>query len=259
MGIDHHFTRAIVRQPPMTAGHGLTTAGLGMPDFPLLAKQHVEYVDALRRAGLEVEILPAMGDLPDSYFVEDAAIVLPDLAVLTRPAAPERAPEPARIAPTLSRWFPEIAEIRPPGFLDGGDVLITGNVVMVGLSERTNREGADQLGRLLAPLGYELRVLEVKEGLHLKSGLTPIAEFILLGCRAYAGQEALDGFELIEVAQTEAYAANALRLNDVLLLADGHPEVNDRLDELEGVMLVPLEMSEIAKMDGGLSCLSLRW
>lgn len=259
MGFDHRFSRALVRQPPMTADRGLTAAGLGAPEYPLLAKQHVDYVTALRAAGLKVEILPAVDDLPDSYFVEDAAVVLPELAVLARMEVHERTMEPVRLGPTLSRWFQEIAQIELPGALEGGDVLLTGEVAFIGISGRTNRAGAEQLAEILGPQGFEARMLEVGAGLHLKSGLSAVAEGTLLAAPEYAGRAELAGFEVIELPEAERYAANALRVNDTLFIADGYPEARASLAGLPGVRVEALAMSEMAKMDGGLSCLSLRW
>src|SRR5438067_5365108 len=154
------LTRAILRRPGPDFAAGLTTAGLGTPDLAIMLAQHAAYADALRALGLEIEVLDALPGFPDAYFVEDVAVVVPELAVVTRPGAPSRLGEADAIVAALARYRP-VARLSPPGTLDGGDVLVAGGTVFIGLSSRTNERGAAQLARLLEPHGYRSRTVPV--------------------------------------------------------------------------------------------------
>jgi len=255
------FDHAIVRPPGRTFADGLTTVDLGAPELALALDQHAAYCDALEQCGLTLLRLPADDAFPDSTFVEDAALLFGHHAVLTRPGAASRAGEVAAIAPALSRFFPAPDRIAAPGTLDGGDVCETDRLVLVGLSERTNAEGARQLARLLEPEGIPAVPIDIHgiAGiLHLKSGLSWLGDGRVAVIDALAGHPALAGFERVHVAPEEAYAANCVRVNDRLLIAAGFPRFEAALRE-RGYEVWPLEMSEFAKMDGGLTCLSLRF
>jgi len=226
------FTRALCRLPGPDAGAGLTTAGLGPPDQARLLAQHAAYVAALRALGLEVTVLPPLPGLPDAYFIEDPAVVVPELAVVTRPGAPARRGEVAALAPALAAHRP-LAAIEPPATLDGGDVLVVGRRVLVGRSERTSA------------------------GLHLKSSVSWVGGDALVVAHGFAARAALAGFRLLELDPAEGDAANVLWVNGSLLLPAGFPRTRALLATL-GLPLVALDTSEIRKMDGGLTCLSLR-
>ena len=251
------FTRALLRSPGPDFADGLTTAGLGCPDLERMRAQHRAYAEALSSLGLVVEILDPLPGFPDAYFVEDGAVVVPELAVITRPGALARRGEEESLAPALARHRPS-ARIQAPGTLDGGDVLIVEKDVFVGLSERTNREGAEQLGALLAPHGYTLHCVPVGAGLHLKSGVNFVGEGSLLMTAALADREAFAGFRRIVVEEPDAYAANTLHINGTLLMPAGFPRVRALLEPL-GLPILELDTSEARKMDGGLTCLSLRF
>jgi dimethylargininase len=254
------FARALVRPPGATFAAGLTTAGLGSPDLERALVQHAAYCRALERCGLEVVRLEADPAHPDSTFVEDTALVVGRRALLTRPGAPSRRGEVDAIAPALSRFFPRLDRIEAPGTLDAGDVCEAGDVVLVGRSQRTDDEGIRQLAAWLASVRLPLAVLDIRElpgCLHLKSGLSYLGEGRLAVVDGLASHPALGGFERIRVGPAEAYAANCVRLNDRVLLAAGYPRFRVALEALDHAV-EPLDMSEFRKMDGGLSCLSLR-
>lgn len=255
------FTRAIVRRPAATFAAGITTSRLGPPDPALALEQHEAYGRALERLGLSLVRLAPDPDFPDSTFVEDAAIVSGRSAMLTRPGAPSRAGEVASLGAALGEWFPELAQITTPGTVDGGDVCEVDRHFFLGISERTNAEGAAQLAAWLERQGAPSSVIDIRSMhslLHLKTGLSWLGGRRLLAAGELAGQEALRGWEVVPVPDGEDYAANCILVNDALLVAEGFPATSARLGEL-GFDLVPLDMSEYRKMDGGLSCLSVRW
>jgi dimethylargininase len=254
------FTRAIVRPPAVTFATGITSSRLGPPDLALALEQHDVYCRTLERLGLSLIRLAPDPDFPDSTFVEDTAIVTTRGAILTRPGAASRAGEVAKLAPVLGEWFSDLGEITAPGTLDGGDVCEAGRHFFIGLSERTNTAGAAQLAEWLARHDFSSSAIDIRAMtalLHLKTGLSWLGARRLLATGEIAGHQALSGWEIVPVPEGEEYAANCTRVNDVLLVARGFPATSALLGEL-GYDLVPLAMSEYRKMDGGLSCLSLR-
>lgn len=255
------FTRAIVRPPAATFATGITTSSLGAPDLALALKQHDAYCQSLERLGLTLIRLAPDPDFPDSTFVEDTAIVTPRGAILTRPGAASRAGEVTAIGAVLRGWFPELGEITARGTVDGGDVCEAGTHYFIGLSERTNPEGAAQLADWLERRGMTASVIDIRgiTGLlHLKTGLSWLGGRRLLATAEIAGHAALGGWEVVRVPAGEDYAANCILVNEALLLARGFPATSALLGEL-GYDLVLLPMTEYRKMDGGLSCLSIRW
>ena len=255
------FTRAIVRPPATTFADGITSSGLGPPDLPLALEQHEAYCRQLERLGISVIRLGPDPDFPDSTFVEDTAIVTAGGAILTRPGAASRAGEVVAVGAALGRWFPEPPEIAAPGTVDGGDVCEAGDHFFIGLSERTNEEGSAQLVEWLARLGFGSSVIDIRELpglLHLKTGVSWLGERRMLATTEIAEHEALSEWEVVRVPEGEEYAANCIAVNGTLLVAGGFPETRVLLGGL-GFEIVPLDMSEYRKMDGGLSCLSIRW
>jgi len=256
------FDRALVRPPAASFAAGLTSAGLGAPDLERALAQHAAYCRALERCGLEVVRLEPDAAFPDSTFVEDAALIVGQRALLTRPGAPSRRGETAALAPVLSRFYPTLDRIEPPGTLDGGDVCETEDLVLVGRSRRTNDEGIRQLAAWLAADGVRLEAIDIRNlpgCLHLKSGLSFLGEkrlAVVDELRSHPPPP-LAGFELVPVDPAEAYAANCVLVNDRVLIAAGYPRFAATLSAL-GYRVEPLDMSEFRKMDGGLSCLSLR-
>ena len=256
-----HFTRATVRPPAATFAAGITSSDLGPPDLALALKQHDAYCRALERLGLSLVRLPPDPGFPDSTFVEDAAIVTGRGAILTRPGAPSRTGEVASLGQALGEWFPELDRIISPGTVDGGDVCDAGSHFFIGISHRTNSDGAAQLQEWLAERGFGSSLIDIRElpgMLHLKTGLSWLGGRRLLTAGALAGHKALRGWEVVEVPEREEYAANCIRVNDAVLVASGFPETAALLRGL-GLQVVELDVSEYRKMDGGLSCLSVRW
>ncbi len=255
------FTRAIVRPPAANFAAGLTTAELGTPDHAVALEQHARYCAALEFCELQLITLPADADFPDSTFVEDTAIVSEDFAVLTRPGAPARAGEVARIEPVLAGFFENVHAILAPGTLDGGDVCQTDDHFFIGLSGRTNEEGARQLASLVARKGFTSSIIDIRAMpsiLHLKSGITSLGDGSIVAIETLADHEALRGREIVRVARGEGYAANVLQLNDHVVVAAGFPRLHEQLDAL-GYSVMALDMGEFRKMDGALTCLSLRF
>jgi dimethylargininase len=251
------FTRAVVRAPAADLGQGLTTALLGAPDCALALAQHAAYVAALERLGLSVERLAPLPGFPDAWFVEDAAVIVPELAVVARPGADTRRGEVAAMAKVLAPHRP-LATIEAPGTLEGGDVLVVGREVFIGLSERTNAGGAEQLARLLSPHGYRSVLVPVGAGLHLKSSLTSVGGETLLVTEALAGRPELAGHAQLVVDAAEEYAANSLLVNGTLLTPAGFPRTRRQLERTR-LPILELDTSEARKMDGGLTCMSLRF
>lgn len=255
------FTKAIVRAPNENFADGLTSVDLGVPDFETALRQHRAYCEALVRCGVRVIELDPDPDYPDSTFVEDTAILTEKCAVITRPGAPSRSGEIVSMSETLARYYDKLASIQPPGTIDGGDVCQIDDHFLIGISERTNVEGARQLSNYLEAAGFTSSHVDIRETrglLHLKSGISYLGEGRLLVTDVLAAAQEFDGFELVDVTAGEEYAANCIRVNDYLLIAAGFPKVQKKLDVL-GYNLIELEMSEFQKMDGGLSCLSLRF
>ena len=255
------FKHAIVRLPESNFAQGLTTAKLGAPLYDKVLQQHARYCEALRECGLEVTMLDADLDHPDSTFVEDTAVLTAHSAILTRPGARSRETEVVAIRATLQSFFPSMLEIEAPGTLDGGDICEADDRFFLGLSQRTNEEGARQLAAHLAREGYASSVIDVRgmsSILHLKSGVSYIGENTLVVMEEMADLELFKGYELIRVTERESYAANCVRVNERVLVTAGYPVLTTEL-KARGFYPLELEMSEFQKMDGGLSCLSLRF
>ncbi|MES2317610.1 MAG: arginine deiminase family protein [Pseudomonadota bacterium] len=255
------FTKAIVRLPASNFADGLTTVSLGTPDFAKAIAQHERYCDAMRECGLTLTHLDADPRYPDSTFVEDVAVLTEHGAIMTRPGADSRAGEVTEMRAVLPAFFAELAEIVAPGTLDGGDICEADQHVVIGISLRTNENGARQLATWLGQLGYTTSFVDIRQTagiLHLKSGISYIGDNRMVVIDSLANDPALQQFELIRVAPAEEYAANCVRVNDHVLMASGFPLLQTKLDEL-GYAVIALDMSEYQKMDGGLSCLSLRF
>jgi len=255
------FTKAIVRLPASNFADGLTTVSLGTPDFAKTIAQHERYCDALRECGLELTHLDADPRYPDSTFVEDVAILTERGAIMTRPGADSRAGEVADMRAVLPAFYPELAEIVAPGTLDGGDICEAGEHFVIGISLRTNEEGARQLAAWLGQLGYTTSFVDIRQTagiLHLKSGIAYIGENRMVVIDSLAKEAGIAQFDLVRVAPSEDYAANCVRVNKHVLMATGFPLLETTLRDL-GYAVIALDMSEYQKMDGGLSCLSLRF
>ena len=255
------FTKAIVRPPCTRFAAGLTSVDLGRPDLERALQQHRAYCDALESCGLKVVQLPPDEKHPDSTFVEDTAVLTTRGAIITRPGAGSRLGEIDAIEPVLRSYFNELHSIREPGTVDGGDVCQAGEHFFIGLSGRTNEEGANQLARWLEGIGYTSSLIDIRgisNILHLKSGLAYIGGDRLLLVETFPQHEEFRRYELTYLNSVEMYAANCLALNGKVLVAAGFDTTKKHLEHL-GYQTIALEMSEFQKMDGGLSCLSLRF
>ncbi len=252
------FTQAIARKPGKNFAQGLTsTVSAEPPQFELLCKQHNTYLETLKSCGLEITLLDPLPDYPDAYFVEDTAVVTPDVAIITNPGAKTRKGEEDFMAPVLA-GFRKIERILVSGTVDGGDVLQVGNHFLIGLSERTNKAGAAQLGRILESVGHTWATVEVGAGLHFKSSVNYVGQNTLLVTADFAEHEALSEFNKIVLEKAEAYAANTLLVNEHLLMPTGFADTRKQLEVL-GFDIIELETSEVRKMDGGLTCMSIRF
>ncbi len=255
------FKSAIVRAPGPNFAAGLTSASLGTPDFDRVLVQHQRYCAALERCGLTLIRLEADERYPDSTFVEDTAILTLHGAILTRPGAESRRGEAESMQVVLDSLYPSLSTIVAPGTLDGGDICQTDSGFLIGITERTNAAGAQQLADLLARQGYAATCVDIRGVpglLHLKSGLSYLGNNQLAIVGALADHPAFQGYELILVPNGEEYAANFVRINDYVVLAAGFPRMRAAIEAL-GYPVIALEMAEFQKMDGGLSCLSLRF
>ncbi len=252
------FSRAIVRKPAFSAVNGLRAVDRGAPDMARLAEEHMLYVEALERAGLQVQRLEAREAYPDAHFVEDPALVFPQGAILLCPGAPSREGEAAEIESVLRMRFPELLKL-PRGYVDGGDCLYTPKGLFIGLSSRTDDTGAEALVHQLEQLGIEGRIVETpNDVLHLKSDCSLLDETTILATHRLANSDLFDSFDIIETAEGEEEAANALRVNDRLLVGQAYVKTIEKLRDA-GYEVTALPVTETAKLDGGLSCLSLRW
>jgi dimethylargininase len=255
------FKNALVRIPGENFDEGLTTVDLGVPRFERVLKQHARYCEALRECGLAVTTLEADLRYPDSTFVEDTAVLTAQSAILTRPGARSREGEVEAIRESVGIFFAKVLKIEAPGTLDGGDICEAENHFFLGVSKRTNEEGARQLAAFLAAEGYTSSVIDVRGMstiLHLKSGISFIGNNTLVVMDEMAGYPQFEGYELLRVSAAESYAANCVRVNERVLMAAGFPGVEKEL-VAGGFNPLVLDISEFQKMDGGLSCLSLRF
>lgn len=255
------FRYAIVRPPGKNFAQGLTTSSLGPPDLARAQAQHEAYCRALEACGLELVRLAADPRYPDSTFVEDTAVLTSGTAILAYPGAPSRLGEVAEIRDTVAKYYETFSEIEPPGTLDGGDICEAGSHFFIGLSLRTNEAGAGQFSRLVAAEGFTSSTVDIHDTrsiLHLKSGVAYLDNNNLVVMEELAGREEFAGYNLIVVPPEESYACNCVLVNERVLIPAGFPKVESELVR-RSYDPMPLEMSEFRKMDGGLSCLSLRF
>ena len=253
------FQNAIVRNPSSSLLSGLTTsAELGKPNIEKALEQHYRYINALSQCDVEVTVLPELVAFPDSCFVEDVALLTDSMAVLTRPGALSRQGEVAEIESTIACFFKKISRIEAPGCLEAGDVLQVENHFFIGLSARTNEEGAQQLIQILTDHGYTASVIPLKIFLHLKTGISYLGEGYTLVGGELINHPALAQLKQIIVDPYELYAANCIMVNGTVIMSSGYPKTQKTVNAL-GFPLIELDVSEFRKLDGGLSCLSLRF
>ena len=218
------------------------------------AAQHAAYEAELASAGCRIVAVPPAPELPDAVFVEDTAVALPGIAIITRPGAASRRPEVDGVAAVLSEFRP-LEYLEPPATLDGGDVLVVGRTVFVGATARTNREGAAQLERILAPRGYTVVRVPVEGCLHLKTAVTRVDDDTVLLNPDWVEPHRFHSYRTLEVDPAEPHAANVLAVGDRLLVSAAHPRTAERL--AGGRTVVRVDVSELAKAEAGLTCCSV--
>lgn len=253
-----NFTHAIVRRPGKSIISGLSLTGGACPNYERTLEQHQSYITALETCGVKVEILEAQEEYPDSTFVEDVAVLTPHCAIVTAPGAVSRRDETASINQVLKKYFAEIETIVAPGTLDGGDILQIGNHFYIGQSKRTNQAGAEQLIAILNKYGMSGSTVAVHQFLHLKTGVTAINLTTLLATGEFIDHPKFSDFTIIPVATKEAEAANCITCNDHVIMPKGFPETREKLKSFTS-RVIEVDISEFAKIDGGLTCLSLRF
>lgn len=252
------FTRAIVRTPCEALVNGITTADLGTPDYKNALIQHADYIEALKECGLEVTVLPADENFPDSTFVEDAALMTPHCAIITNPGAPSRSEEVQSMKPVVRDFYKIVESITAPGNVEAGDIMMVEDHYYIGLSERTNQLGADQMIAILEKHGMTGSVVTLTEVLHLKTGLGYLEDNKLLACGEFLTKAEFQKYNLLEVPAEESYAANSVWINDIVLTPKGFPKTRKIIEDA-GYKVREVDVSEYQKIDGGLSCLSLRF
>jgi dimethylargininase len=252
------FTRALVRSPGASVVSGLRAGGGADPTLAGVRAEHAAYVAALRGAGLIVTELPPLEDFPDAIFVEDPALVFPDAAILLRPGAPSRIGEAAFLRPTLEEMFPQVLE-QTHGYADGGDVLVMPDRIFIGLSARTDRAGAEALAGLLAKTGRKAVIAETpSEVLHLKTASSIVTEDTILATAPLAASGIFADYRVLVVPEGDEGGANVLRVNDTILVGAGYPRIAELLGGT-GTAVRLLANAEIAMIDAGFTCMSLRW
>lgn len=253
------FSNIIVRRPATSVSRGLRAVDIGAPDYERLCAEHDAYIAAMEAAGVKVHILPALEDYPDSVFTEDPALVFPQGAILLRPGATSRRGETAHMEAFLRGAFETVLELPPGGYAEGGDVLRTAHKVMIGTSARTNNAGARGLFSCLETLGLKSEIVQTpKDVLHFKTDCSLLDEETVFTTQRLAASGVFEGFNTLIVPEGEEAAANALRVNDVVMIGADFPRSIDLLGSL-GYKVIALSTTEIGKIDAGLSCMSLRW
>ncbi len=253
------FTHAVTRRPGPDVVSGLRAVDTGAPDLDRFLGHHAAYVAALRATGAEVVELDPLDGFPDAVFVEDTALCLPEGAIIMRPGAPSRLGETEGMTPVLERIYGEVRRVAGPGFIEGGDILTTEREILVGRSARTDADGIAELAGIVADWGYRLREVTVPAGvLHFKTDCSLLDAETILATERLAASGCFDGYRVIHTAEGEEAAANAIRFNNVVIMAAGFPRTREALDAA-GYATVEIGNAEAAKLDGGMSCLSLRF
>ena len=252
------FTKAIVRIPGKSFVNGLTTSKLGKPNYKLALKQHEDYINALILCGLKVIVLTPDEDYPDSTFVEDTALLTPKCAIITRPGAPSRRGESREIKKVLRNFYSTIETIKSPGTIEAGDIMNVDDHYYIGLSERTDEDGAAQIITILNKYGYTGSAIFLQDVLHLKTGVAYLENNNLVACGEFLMEEEFQDFSIIKIDEDESYSANCIWVNNYVLIPNGFPKSKKKIINA-GYKILEVDVSEFRKLDGGLSCLSLRF
>jgi len=253
------FSHAIVRKPGHSIIDGLSSADNGTPNLVEFQAHHTTYVELLRSTGATVIELPADEAFPDSVFVEDAALCLPELAITMQPGTPTRLGEARLIKPELSQLYDTVLEHDGPGTIEGGDILTMESEILIGLSARTSANGVETLKSLVAPWGYNIRLVNTpKDILHFKTDCSLLNENTVLSTKRLDASGCFKGYNVVHTADGEEACANAIRFNDLVIMPHGFPRTQNKLIK-EGFNVKTVPNAEAAKLDGGMSCLSLRF
>lgn len=253
------FTHAISRMPGRSIVEGLRAVDSGQPDLDVFVQHHRDYIEALESTGAEITVLEALEEYPDSVFIEDDALCLPEGAVVMRPGAPSRLGEAALVAPVLAKFYSEVKAIRGQGFVEGGDILTTEREILVGQSARTDSAGIEELQKLVAPWGYSVREVHTPAGvLHFKTDCSLLDEETILSTPRLDASGCFEGYDVIHTAEGEEACANTIRFNELVIMPDGFPGTAEILSA-RGYNIRLVGNTEAAKLDGGMSCLSLRF
>ncbi len=255
------FNHVIVRRPCKSVCDGITSAPeLGKPDYEKALRQHDAYISALSRCGVDITILPPDDRYPDSCFVEDPAICTKNCAIITNPGAESRRGEKYEIVDAIKQFYKDedIEYIKEPGTLEGGDVMMVGDDFYVGRSARTNEEGIRQLTDILERHGMTCTEVPLEKVLHLKTGVNYLEHDHMLVSGEFVTKPEFQKYDRIEIPEEEAYAANCIWVNETVIVPEGYPTVLKAVQDL-GYKTLVVDTSEFRKIDGGLSCLSLRF
>lgn len=255
------FKHTIVRTPCSKICDGISSdPELGKPIYELALEQHEKYIEALKATGVDVKVLPPLEDYPDSCFVEDVAVLAEKCAIITNPGAGARNGETEFIIPAIKEYYSDdqIGYIKAPGTLEGGDVMKVGDTFYVGVSARTNEEGIKQFTEFFGKYGYEVKAVPLTEVLHLKTGVNYIENNKMLVSGEFIDKEDFASYEKIIVPDKEAYGANCIWMNGTVIVPAGYETVQKAVEDA-GYDVIVVDTSEFRKIDGGLSCLSLRF
>ena len=254
------FKNVIVRVPSRMVCDGLTSANEGKPIYEKALVQHENYVSALTKTGVNVTVLEPKDEFPDSCFVEDVALCTSKCVIITRPGALSRRKEAVLpdMLKTLKRFYDNIEYIEEPGTVEAGDIMMVGDHFYIGLSARTNEAGAKQMISILEKYGLSGQMVHMSEMLHLKTGLAYLENNNLLVAGEFKTAPEFEKYNKIEIDMNEAYGANCIWVNDYVIVPEGYPKVQKAIENL-GYKVLVVDTSEFRKIDGGLSCLSLRF
>lgn len=255
------FKNVIVKRPSKSMVEGITSAPeLGKPNYEAALRQHDDYIAALKQCGVQVKVLEASEMYPDSCFVEDTAVITPKCAIISNPGAASRNGEAMEMLPVIEEFFSSenIEFIKAPGTLEGGDVMMVGSHFYAGLSARTNKEGIRQFIAILEKYGLSGSEVPLEHVLHLKTGVNYIENNNMLVCGEFIEKEDFKKFDKIIIPEDESYAANCIWVNGKVLVPAGYPTVEKKIKDA-GYEVILVDTSEYRKLDGGLSCLSLRF
>lgn len=258
-GLSYRFRNAIVRTPGKSVTEGLRDVDRGAPDHAVYLEEHETYVQALRRAGVEVATLPALEPYPDSVFVEDTALCLPEGFIILRPGAPSRRGEADAMALDCKNLGHPVLRLEGRGTVDGGDILVTDREILVGASERTDQNGFDELAAIVSKWGYTISLVRTPSAvLHFKSDCSVLGPDTILATHRLSGALCFSDYTVLEVPRGEEAAANSIRVNSNVLVPDGFPKTASLLAS-SGFNVTRVPATQAALLDGGLSCQSLRF